>query len=595
MRPPFLSFLHVVSAVGIALASTANAQLPRPLQAGAEAGDVQRWCERYLHKAAATRHSTSLVASVNDLVVSAHPNYPARDTAARCDRTATAADAMQRSSKERKLLVDIGSEWREFERSLVEVQPRLAFAVSELDGAPDWFISSQPRSKTGDVLVGIGPADYFTFMRSVASASARKRMYFAYTNRGSEQNLSRLKRLADNRFALAKIRGVPAFYEVQAGSRDMPTIDAVDRFLGAIETQLKPVLEDDLRALQRQPADKLHRWDVAYRLERARERFIGVSDYDDSSLISTSVALRWARTYFSKLTGVVFSDATLQPWHESVRCYKVFDGSSSRGLFCVDVYPRAGKYYNYATFAVPPTAESEAVSVVLANFAKQLSPDEVERLFGEFAVALSVLMCGSDCAERLSALPVWAATARAFFNATAFSEESIEVLRTINAASVPDPRVLQAIRDNRHFAASLAISRQVQIARFDLDLHGTKPPRDVMEAWRTREQHTALGHEVGTRQPARLNTVAGPTAATLFVALWTEALATRTKSLAPCVLCETHKKDVLGMFFQRDGSPPVPIADGSRPADTALDLAEVTVGVARANRIAAQHTRGAAK
>lgn len=566
--------------------AAASAQLPGPLVASATAKDMQAWCDTRLRSGFEAAARSTVVAALSDLVVSVHPDAAVRDAAAACDKAAANADARLRPAPERMLLGRIARDWREFERSLVETQPTVTFSRNELDGAPEWFLRSKSQTPAGEVSVGLGPGDYFTFMRSVSSESARRRMYFAYTNRGSEANLARLGSLAQRRYELAKRRGAEAFYDVQASATDMPALDHVNRFLDAVELQLKPTLTDDLAFLQRmQPGQRLHRWDVPYQLERARERVIGLSDYDEASLIATRSAVAWVLAYFSKLTGAVFSDASVLPWHPSVRCLRAADGPTPRGLLCLDLYPRAGKYFNYATYAIPATASSETTTVVLANFSDQLSPDEVERLFGETAVALATLLCGDECAERIAILPVWSATTRAFFNAMAFSDESVEVLRFVDTASVPAPPVLRAVRVNRHFAASLALSRQVQIARFDLDLHATNPPRDVMAAWRSREMQTPLGYEPGTRQPARLNTVAGPTAATLFVPIWTEALAMRIQSLAPCVLCSEYKTDVVGMFFPRDGAPPIPIANGRRAGDVPLELARALVAVAMNNRV----------
>ncbi|MFO0318460.1 MAG: M3 family metallopeptidase [Hyphomonadaceae bacterium] len=576
----------VVVAGHLGWIAAASAQLPGPLVASAAAKDMQAWCDSTLRIAAGTTARSTVVAALSDLVISAHPAAAVRDAAVACDKAAASADARRRPAQERVLLEQIAREWRQFERSLVETQPTVTFARKYIDGAPEWLLASKPRTPSGEIRVGVGPGDYFTFMRSVSSEPARRRMYLAYTNRGSEANLARLQSLAQRRYELAKLRGAEAFYDVQSRATDMPALDHVHRFLDAVERQLKPTLTEDLAFLQRmQPGRPLHRWDVPYQLERARERAIGLSDYDETSLIPAKSAVAWALAYFSRLTGVVLSDAGVLPWHPSVRCLRVADGTTARGLLCLDLYPRAGKYYNDATYAMPSTVSSDTTAVVLGNFSDPLSPDEVERLFGETAVALATLLCGDDCAERIAILPVRTATTRAFFNAMAFAEESVQVLRSVDAAAVPPPPVLRAVRLNRHFAASLALSRQAQIARFDLDLHAAKPPRDVMAAWRTREMQTPLGHEPGTRQPARLNTVAGPTAGTLSVGLWTDALAMRFQSLAPCVLCSEHKSDVVAMFFPRDGAPPFPVSSGQRAGDVPVELARILVAVAKDYRI----------
>jgi Zn-dependent oligopeptidase len=439
-----------------------------------------------------------------------------------------------------------------FERHLVENPPRLTFSTQELTGAPTWFLELAQAPSPDQRVFGVGPSDYYIFMRHVSSSDARKRMYMAHANRGGVENLRLLQHIVDTRRALASTAGADSYYELQRKRMNLPAGQDAKWFVSALGSVVHRLADHDLEALRAFSGRglALRRWDVLYELEKARVAVVGAGEHDEASLVPASTVTAWLTAYFAKLAAVRFAIDREAAWHSSVSCWQVQPlGSGAIGSLCLDLLPREGKYYNYASFGVPAAASAPAMAVVLGNVNKRLSADEIERLFSEFSVALTLLVCGNSCLIGADADLAWQSVQRAFFQFQAFSDESLAVLAAIAPAAVPQHQAVMATRANRYFAAPLAYSRQLMLAEYDLELAGPAPVADVMALWASLERRSSLGHEPASIFPSRLNFVAGAGAGTSYLAVWGEAFALDLSTRIDCALCERHRKHVRRLFF----------------------------------------------
>jgi thimet oligopeptidase len=531
--------------------------------------------------AAATRERWRNAA---DLLADVHPDPAVRDASRACEaapeRPPAAAGGAHAASRPGAAPAAIPAMEarlarleRDFQRRLSDRDTRLRMTQAEVAGLPAEWLAQHRVGRTTTYEAGVGLADYHLFMQMADDQGARRRMYFAHGNRGGLANVRTLQQIVDLRRAIARARGRPSHYASLAGEYGLPPTDEVRAFVASLQAAVDPAAADDVRALEalvHRGADgvsagpveasvPLRRWDVERLLEVARERVVGQGDTEAASRLPAALMRPWLQAYFGRLAQVGFGPAVPAAWSGAASCLPVHrlpeggaseppsgsglrpdpspadsPGSGRRpdpsqaalGLLCLDTAPRPGKYYNYATHYVPEAGAQPRMAVIVANLeGDALVPDEVERMFAEFSVALAYLACdGATCPARTDGLGVWSLAQRGFFGPLAFTEESLQVLRETAPQEAPFAGdTAEGIRAAGAFASGLQYSRQLELARFDFELAAASGPVDVMARWRALEKATPFGYEPGTFYPSRLNMVAGPTGGSYYTALWTQA------------------------------------------------------------------------
>lgn len=493
------------------------------------------------------------ISALNQLHWNVHPDRRVREEARRCQDHLDRLSSLQRTApiNQRTLRTELEKLERVFEERLTENEPQLLLTAAHIDDLPPGLVDSASKQivdAAGQVgyRFGVGLAEYYPLMRYVRDRELRRRLYFAHANRGGKKNVAALERIVALRAGLAKHQQVPTYFDAVAKEQGLPPLAAVQQFLKDLEPSLTRAAALDRSALVGyMPADpneagranlqRIKRWDFLFLLERARLDQIGIGAHAPDSFIAPSLLQRWLFAYFGRLLGLDFSPVSMSVWHEDVNCISVRESRtppSELGTICFDLFPRPGKYYNYATYVVherPYAPRTERLAVVLANASRTgLNSDEIERLFSEFAVAIAVLTCDSEeCSQGLEAVdPLWQQVQRALFSRIALSEESLEVLRLVDAQSWERSIAhLATLRRGRDFGANLAYARQLTVSQFDLTLMTSSPPVNVMRVWSALEERSGVAHERGTMYPSRLNTIISGSSGLQFTSLWQQVAA----------------------------------------------------------------------
>ncbi|WP_284614606.1 M3 family metallopeptidase [Aquabacterium humicola] len=525
------TLLCALAAAGVLTATSAVAATEESGAAFADGDALLRHCADVARSGGARGER---LAALAELWRSVHPRAElreaARGCAARLERTAAGTAVADRHEATLARLE------RDFERRLTERSPRLRFTAAEAAGLPSGLLDELRDAGGATVSIGVGLGDYYVFMRHVDSAAARRRMYLAHANRGGAENIATLARIVDTRRQAAAAAGHADAYERTAAALGLPTGAQVETFLAAVGPSIAAAAQQDIDTLRRHkqqhaPKDgRLRRWDALYYIERERQRSVGLAEDDDAARIPTAALRPWLQRYFGALAGLRFEPAPGRGWHAEVDCLQVLDpaaADAALGLLCLDLHPREGKYYNHASFAVPPVPGEPGahLAALVANLDRDaLTPDEVERLFAEFSIALGLLTMdrGRGAAGAAPAQPLWQQLQRAFFEQVAFSDEALALLPE---GVAPAPALRAQVRANRSFAAGITASRQLTVARYDLALARATRPVDPMALWRRLEDASGLPYEPGSHYPSRLNALAGANAGLYWSTLWREAAA----------------------------------------------------------------------
>ena len=81
---------------------------------------------------------------------------------------------------------------QEFGRNIRNNKTRLTFTADEVKGLPQDYLDKAQRDEKGNFLLGFEYPEYLPFMANAENEDARRRYQFAFSNRGTPQNIELL-------------------------------------------------------------------------------------------------------------------------------------------------------------------------------------------------------------------------------------------------------------------------------------------------------------------------------------------------------------------------------------------------------------------
>jgi len=431
---------------------------------------------------------------------------------------------------------------QEFARNLRENQERLAFSPDEMRGLPDSYLERQPRDDKGNYLLSYDYPDFNPFMANAESASARRRYYIGYLNRGTARNLEILDEVVGLRREIASLYGLPSFAHFVLRRRMAAAPQAVERFLAEVKAAVEQAERNDLEELRALKADRdgtsientvVSRWDVPYLSERLREARYSVDQESLRKYFPPQAALAWLLDISSTLYGLRFERASVPVWHEDVFYYDVVDAENGTfiGGIYFDLYPREGKFPHAAAWPVRGVARRAGrtpISVLVANFDRRgLTHDEVETLFHEFGHILHGVLSEAtyNFHAGTSVQRDFVETPSQIFEEWARRLESLQRMRSVSPDTpVMDPDLVERLNAARRFGKGLLYARQWLYASFDLALTG-EDPGAALPVWKKMEGDSLLGHVPDTAFPGTFGHIVGGYAAGYYGYMWAEVIA----------------------------------------------------------------------
>ncbi len=292
-----------------------------------------------------------------------------------------------------------------FSKNLNEVKDYLLVSRQELDGLPEDFINR--LEKVGDEYkVTLDYPDYFPFMRNAKNAQAREKLEFKYNNRAAKENLKLLKEIVKSRREIANLLGYPTHAHYVLEDRMAKDPAKVFEFLGRLQKRVKEKADPELALIRElktkdDPKDPVVRgWDFGYYDNYLKKTKYDVDDEAIKEYFPIEVVTEGLLNIYQQLLDLRFEEVRDIPlWHPDVKLYAVYDKSDARlmGYFCMDLFPREGKYKHAAAFSLiggrrlADGSYQRPVSSIVANFNKPtqdrpslLKHDEVETYFHEF-------------------------------------------------------------------------------------------------------------------------------------------------------------------------------------------------------------------
>ncbi len=435
---------------------------------------------------------------------------------------------------------------QDFSRNVRDVDTKLAFSESALQGVPASALANRAKDAQGNFVFGLDYPEFEAIMSNVQVESTRKEYWTAFQRRGGEGNLALMNEAVKLRLELAQLMGTTNFADWTIKRRMAGTALAVTQFLNEVQGKVEALERKELDELRVEKVaftgDKdatLKRWDVQFYQQRLKKSRYSVDQNVVRAQFPTDPTVAWMMKVTSTLYGVQFKEnKTLPVWQADVRAYDVFDTTSGKYLssFYLDLFPRDGKYKHAAAFpvrGVSLAAGRTPVSVLVTNFSRDgFDQRELETLFHEFGHIMHGVL-----SKTRYLLNAGTGVKRDFVEAPSqmFEEwsrrpETLALFAQVCPTCKPiDPTLIERMNASRAFGKGIQYARQRLYAAYDMSLH-TPMVVDTMQAWIDLEAKTPLGYEATTLPPASFAHLMGGYQAGYYGYMWSEVLALDMRS-----------------------------------------------------------------
>ena len=330
----------------------------------------------------------------------------------------------------------------------------------------------------------------------------RQELYRAYTTRASELgkpqwgNGPLVVRLLQLRDEQARLLGFRNFAEVSLTPKMARSPEAAAGFLSEVIARAKPHAERDIAALRDFARTELgltdlQAWDIDYASEKLRESRFAFSANDIKEYFPEDRVLGGMFKVVETIFGLHIGEVPAAAWHQDVRLFEIRDtGGGLVGRFYLDLYARPHKRGGaWMDVAIDRKEECGIVQTPVAtltcNFSRPVAGkpalfthNEVRTLFHEFGHGLHLLLTdvehlgvGMDNVE-------WDAIElpSQFMENFCWEWDVVRHMSGHVDTGVPLPRELfERMLSAKNFHAGMHFVRQLQFARFDLQLHMAGP------------------------------------------------------------------------------------------------------------------------
>ncbi len=401
---------------------------------------------------------------------------------------------------------------------------------------------------------------YMAVMTYADSSDLRKLLYRAYVTRASElsddgkfDNTQVMQQILTLRLKLAKLLSFKHFAEYSLATKMAQKPKEVTDFLEHLSEKTKSQAKKELIALnefakKEYNIDNLNAWDISYYSEKLKHQQYNISQELLRPYFPEKKVIAGMFIIIHKLYGMTVTEVTdVDIWHDDVKLYQITDENKhNRGYVYMDLYARKNKRGGawmdecVVRRKLMTNEIQHPIAFLTCNFSAPvdnqpalLTHSEVVTLFHEFGHTLHHLLTQVDYSEisGINGVP-WDAVElpSQFFENWCWNKHCIDLISSHYKTGEALPsEMLQQLLNAKNFQAALFITRQLEFALFDFELHSNV----------TLQQHSvqtildAVRQKVSVLTPPDFNRFqlsfshifAGGYAAGYYSYLWAEVLA----------------------------------------------------------------------
>ena len=293
----------------------------------------------------------------------------------------------------------------------------------------------------------------------------------------------------------ARLLGHPSYADLSLVTKMARDPDEVTAFLRTLAARARPHAEAELECLRDFAArelglETLEAWDRDFVAERLKQTRHGVDDEQLRVYFPLPHVLVGLQALLAELFQLSFHSSPVKGWHEDVQAFHVTRNGEPIGTLCLDLYARTGKQSGAwmdearSRWRRPDDGALQLpVAHLVCNFAPPidsrpclLTHDQLVTLLHEFGHALHHLLTRID---EWSLAGISGVEWDAAELPSQFMENfcwDFDVLRRLSA-NVDDGRALprelfERLLGARQFGAGLHLLRDIELALFDMQVHG---------------------------------------------------------------------------------------------------------------------------
>lgn len=440
----------------------------------------------------------------------------------------------------------------DYNRTLNEITTTVPCTKEELEGVPPEIYENLKKEGEFYQLTLDYPI-YIPVITYAKNPETRKKMTIAFNRRGGKENSDRLSDALALRDRLAKLAGFSNFADYQISIKMAKTSKRVLDFMNDLKEKLTPLARKELEILNKMKAKELGlphdsvtigMWDLFYYHEMLMREKYSVDQNEIKNYFSMDRVVAGTLHVYSKVLNLDFIEVRKSSvWHDDVREFKVIDKVTGelKGVFCLDLYPREGKYKHYAVFDILNRRIKDRKTLLplasmVANFQKPtknqpslLTHNEVDGFFHEFGHLMHVMSNSTDYASfgLGGVLPDFIETPSMMFENWTWKEEILFILsgHYENPDKKLPPELLKKMIEGKLLDVGLIQLRQVFFSLIDIHYH-TQVIDNLTADWlKLFTEITLLPHPDGTYPEASMGHFMGGYEAGYYAYLWSKVYA----------------------------------------------------------------------
>jgi len=302
----------------------------------------------------------------------------------------------------------------QFSENIAAENDFLEVDSDDMEGLPVDYKEAHQQAG-GTYKIDLSYPSYGPFMKYSKSESARKALFMKYQNRAAPENLKVLQQLLEKRREMSNLLGYDSYSAYILADRMAQDPATVWEFEENLKDDLREKTRLDVTELQAAKKangdgiDQIKPWERSYYFNLLLKE-----NYElDAEEVKQYFALDDVIKGLFDLTKTLFEldyKEILQPsvWQEDVRMFEVYQDKKLKGIFYLDLHPRANKYNHAACFGIingrlTPKGYQIPMASLVCNFPEATSEkpalmphSEVETFFHEFGHVLHQMLTTAE-------------------------------------------------------------------------------------------------------------------------------------------------------------------------------------------------------
>lgn len=348
-----------------------------------------------------------------------------------------------------------------------------------------------------------------TVIKNAKSEAVRKEFATKYANRGADKNLVILDSLVSKRYQIGRIMGYKSYAAYNVNSKMAKTPETVWSFINDLidRSKEKAIVDHEVLKVERnkelniQSDAPVNPWDINYYDNQILKNKYKVDGELIREYLPMDACLDGMFKIYQQLLGFEFRKVeNASVWNDDVTMYQVFEDTTLKGIFYLDLYPRPNKeswFYGVGLTEGRQTKDGYEVPVkmLLGNFTKPtenlpslLSMRELNTLFHEFGHIMDGMSYEGEFGMQAGSKTDFAeAMSQIFENWIGDYEILSSIAKHYKTGEVFPKELFDNMKKAKNLSSGLSAQRSLRSCLYDLNLYDKYDPNkglDTDNLWR---------------------------------------------------------------------------------------------------------------